>query len=336
MSLEYGKLLDKAYNRQISLYTVKQQAPERTGLWSGLLNYILPLQPVINSKIAFVGDEDHQNLIACFNIKPIKALNKWLDGASEDESIDLINWLMTAHKNLISPVIIGELLSDAASDTLPWSKNLCSAYLNQRFDFKGKSIFEAFKMFLEADFRLPGEAQKIDRLMQQFSNKYMLDNPENPYLQNADSAYLLAFAMIMLNTDLHNSSIKQKMTLDQFKRNTGGGNAGKDFEPSFLSKIYESIKHNEIVRTGDDFVCRYADKADLDNLKSYHEKMIEVEFVNPDLILNAFQSPLKRRAIEIEGSEELQAVDSLDQPSSHVKHEQKNEDVGTKRKRTLN
>ncbi len=50
--------------------------------------------------------------------------------------------------------------------------------------------------------RLPGEAQKIDRIMEKFAERYCRDNPA--VFPNADGAYLLAFAIIMLNTDAHN------------------------------------------------------------------------------------------------------------------------------------
>lgn len=50
--------------------------------------------------------------------------------------------------------------------------------------------------------RLPGEAQKIDRIMEKFAERYCRDNPAA--FACADAAYLLAFAIIMLNTDAHN------------------------------------------------------------------------------------------------------------------------------------
>jgi hypothetical protein len=47
-----------------------------------------------------------------------------------------------------------------------------------------------------------GEAQKIDRIMEKFAERYCRDNPGA--FGSADGAYLLAFALIMLNTDAHN------------------------------------------------------------------------------------------------------------------------------------
>jgi brefeldin A-inhibited guanine nucleotide-exchange protein len=73
-------------------------------------------------------------------------------------------------------------------------------------DFAGMSIDDAIRKFL-ADFRLPGEAQKIDRLMEKFAERFFLDNPGNVF-KSADVAYVLAFSVIMLNTDAHNPGVK--------------------------------------------------------------------------------------------------------------------------------
>ncbi|VDQ15022.1 unnamed protein product [Trichobilharzia regenti] len=59
-----------------------------------------------------------------------------------------------------------------------------------------------------SEFRLPGEAQKIDRLMEKFAARYYACNPSNDLFVSADTAYVLAFSIIMLTTDLHSSQIK--------------------------------------------------------------------------------------------------------------------------------
>lgn len=59
-------------------------------------------------------------------------------------------------------------------------------------------------------FRLPGEAQKIDRLMEKFAERYVSCNPDA--FKSADVAYVLAYSVIMLNTDAHNPQVKVKMS----------------------------------------------------------------------------------------------------------------------------
>ena len=61
-----------------------------------------------------------------------------------------------------------------------------------------------------AGFRLPGEAQKIDRLMEKFAERYVSCNPDA--FKSADVAYVLAYSVILLNTDAHNPQVKNKMS----------------------------------------------------------------------------------------------------------------------------
>lgn len=76
-------------------------------------------------------------------------------------------------------------------------------------------------------FRLPGEAQKIDRVMNLFSSRYCLENPT--VFSTPDTGYVLAYSIIMLNTDAHNPNVKKKMTLQEFIRN----NRGRKYEITF-------------------------------------------------------------------------------------------------------
>ena len=62
------------------------------------------------------------------------------------------------------------------------------------FDFVGKGLDQAIRAYL-SKFRLPGEAQKIDRLMEAFARRYHRCNPE--LFPGSDTAYVLAFSVIM-------------------------------------------------------------------------------------------------------------------------------------------
>ena len=58
-----------------------------------------------------------------------------------------------------------------------------------------------------AAFRLPGESQKIARIVERFAEHYFEQHKEAGPLANADTAYILSYAIIMLNTDLHNAQV---------------------------------------------------------------------------------------------------------------------------------
>lgn len=112
-------------------------------------------------------------------------------------------------------------------------------------NFNDMMFTDALRMYLQS-FRLPGEAQKIDRFMLKFAERYMGDNPSTIFA-NADTAYILSFSVIMLNTDAHNKNMKnRRMTKAEFVKNNRGINDGADLPEELLSEIYDEIQNNEI------------------------------------------------------------------------------------------
>uniref|UniRef100_A0A672YAC8 Cytohesin 4a n=1 Tax=Sphaeramia orbicularis TaxID=375764 RepID=A0A672YAC8_9TELE len=89
-------------------------------------------------------------------------------------------------------------------------------------------------------FRLPGEAQKIDRMMEAFASRYCDCNPG--VFQSTDTCYILSFAIIMLNTSLHNPNVKDKPSLQRFVSMNRGINNGDDLPVELLTKLYASIR----------------------------------------------------------------------------------------------
>lgn len=61
-----------------------------------------------------------------------------------------------------------------------------------------------------------------------------------------DAAYVLAYSVIMLNTDAHNPQVKKRMTKADFIKNNRGINDSADLPEEFLSAIYDEIVSNEI------------------------------------------------------------------------------------------
>ena len=84
--------------------------------------------------------------------------------------------------------------------------------------FEGLPLDEALRVFLGC-FRLPGEAQKIDRFMEKFAERYCGCNAG--VFESSDTAYILAFSLIMLNTDAHNPEVKNKMSKQQVNHPDG-------------------------------------------------------------------------------------------------------------------
>ena len=77
-------------------------------------------------------------------------------------------------------------------------QDLMHIYVNL-MNFSNMDFLKALRYFLEG-FRLPGESQKIDRLMEKFASRYCECNPRQDIFKNADTVYVLAFSVIMLTT----------------------------------------------------------------------------------------------------------------------------------------
>lgn len=110
-------------------------------------------------------------------------------------------------------------------------------------DFKDLHFLTALRRFLQT-FRLPGEAQMIDRFMLKFAERYVMGNPG--VFATADSAYIFAYSIVLLNTDAHNPQVKHRMSLQDFIRNNQGIDAGNSLSDDYQREVYESIVHNEI------------------------------------------------------------------------------------------
>ncbi|GFH13962.1 SEC7 domain-containing protein [Haematococcus lacustris] len=80
--------------------------------------------------------------------------------------------------------------------------------------------------------------------MEKFAERYLKCNPTS--FKSADVAYVLAYSVIMLNTDLHNPQVKKKMSKEAFLKNNRGINDKQDLPEDFMSALYDRIASNEI------------------------------------------------------------------------------------------
>ncbi len=110
---------------------------------------------------------------------------------------------------------------------------------------KGLPLDTALREYLN-HFYLPGESQKIDRVMQAFASKFFKDNPRS--FNSANAAYTLSYLLIMLQTDAHNPQIKkeERMKLDQFIKLARGINDGMDLPPEELTGYYNRIQEKPL------------------------------------------------------------------------------------------
>ncbi|KAI8581103.1 hypothetical protein K450DRAFT_234658 [Umbelopsis ramanniana AG] len=168
-------------------------------------------------------------------IKYLKEQGVIVEDEKGDFTDSLAHFLMSTPK--LNKKSLGEYLG--RPDNVP----LLQRFMRQ-FDFSNKRVDEALRVLLET-FRLPGESQQIDRITETFADAFMESKPAE--VANAEAAYVLAFSVIMLNTDQHNRQVRHRMSFDQYKSNVRGLNAGKDFDREYLQSIYDAIRSDEIV-----------------------------------------------------------------------------------------
>uniref|UniRef100_A0A8R1TV30 SEC7 domain-containing protein n=1 Tax=Onchocerca volvulus TaxID=6282 RepID=A0A8R1TV30_ONCVO len=141
---------------------------------------------------------------------------------------------------------VGDYLGENNPFNLEVLEKFCELH-----DFTDLILVQALRQFFWS-FRLPGESQKIDRMVNAFARRYCANNPgvfssigKNVKFVGsrvADTCYILCFAIVMLNTALHNRNVKTPLTLDGFITMYHGIDEGRDVPRELLESIYESIR----------------------------------------------------------------------------------------------
>ncbi|KAK4784611.1 hypothetical protein SAY86_018979 [Trapa natans] len=175
--------------------------------------------------------------ISEFNRKPVKGIECLISNKLvESTPISVAQFLRNTAS--LDKAMIGDYLGQHEEFPLA----VMHAYVDS-MKFSGMKFDIAIREFLKA-FRLPGEAQKIDRIMEKFAERYCADNPD--LFANAETAYVLAYAVIMLNTDAHNPMVWPKMSKSDFIRINAMNNSELNAPTELLEEIYDSIVKEEI------------------------------------------------------------------------------------------
>eukprot|EP01125_Pyxidicula_operculata_P006186 TRINITY_DN2153_c1_g1_i1.p1 TRINITY_DN2153_c1_g1~~TRINITY_DN2153_c1_g1_i1.p1 ORF type:complete len:1534 (-),score=299.24 TRINITY_DN2153_c1_g1_i1:296-4588(-) len=175
-----------------------------------------------------------------FNVKAESGLDYLVNSNILERTPQDFAWFLLKMNKNLDKKQIGLYLGDEKD----FNKNTLVA-LTAKLNFEGVRFDKAIRQYLQL-FMLPGESQKIGRMMQCFADRYFENNPH--IFPDQDTAMVLAFSLIMLNTDLHNPNVKKKMNLDEFINNSRG-TWGPQFEnpPRDLCEtLYYAIAEEEI------------------------------------------------------------------------------------------
>ncbi|XP_057520110.1 brefeldin A-inhibited guanine nucleotide-exchange protein 5 [Amaranthus tricolor] len=175
--------------------------------------------------------------VAMFNRQPSKGVEYLISNKLVENTPGSVADFLK-HTSNLNKAMIGDYLGQ--HEDFPLS--VMHAYVDS-MNFSGMTFGTAIREFLSG-FRLPGEAQKIDRIMEKFAERYCADN--SGLFKNADTAYVLAYAVIMLNTDAHNPVVSTRMSKADFVRMNTMTDADETAPQELLEEIYDSIVKEEI------------------------------------------------------------------------------------------
>nr|XP_011461220.1 PREDICTED: brefeldin A-inhibited guanine nucleotide-exchange protein 5 [Fragaria vesca subsp. vesca] len=175
--------------------------------------------------------------ISEFNRRPVKGVEYLRSNKLVENTPSSVAQFLRSTPSL-DKAMIGEYLGH--HEEFPLS--VMHAYVDS-MKFSGMKFDTAIRELLKG-FRLPGEAQKIDRIMEKFAERYCADNPG--LFKNADTAYVLAYAVILLNTDAHNPMVWPKMSKSDFMRMNATEDPEDCAPKELLEEIYDSIVKEEI------------------------------------------------------------------------------------------
>ncbi|XP_022709060.1 cytohesin-1-like isoform X2 [Varroa jacobsoni] len=176
-----------------------------------------------------------------FNLDPRKGINYLIDFGQLEKTPEAVADFLFNGEGL-SKKSIGDYLGEKE----PFNESVLHAFIGLH-EFHNLILVQALRRFLFS-FRLPGESQKIDRMMQEFANHYCQQNPGA--FSTPDQCYILSFAIIMLNTMLHNSAIKDKPTTEGFIKMVT--DSSMNFDRAMLVSIYENIRGEPFKKPEDD------------------------------------------------------------------------------------
>ncbi|XP_006862762.1 PREDICTED: IQ motif and SEC7 domain-containing protein 3 isoform X2 [Chrysochloris asiatica] len=178
-----------------------------------------------------------------FNINPDKGIQFLISrGFIPDTPIGVAHFLL--QRKGLSRQMIGEFLGNSKKQ---FNRDVLDCVVDE-MDFSSMELDEALRKF-QAHIRVQGEAQKVERLIEAFSQRYCMCNPEVvQQFHNPDTIFILAFAIILLNTDMYSPNIKpdRKMMLEDFIRNLRGVDDGVDIPRELVVGIYERIQQKEL------------------------------------------------------------------------------------------
>ncbi|CAM4809033.1 unnamed protein product [Rotaria magnacalcarata] len=140
--------------------------------------------------------------------------------------------------SIVVPVPMNERMND-------FNQLVAEEYV-KLFNFQGDTLDRALRKFVKK-FTIIGEAQDRERVLHFFAARYPDCNPTTFTSILVICSPVQSCAIMLLNTDLHDRKITNKMTFQQFSDNLHELNDGNDFSKDLLKSLFNAINNEELI-----------------------------------------------------------------------------------------
>jgi hypothetical protein len=188
-----------------------------------------------------VAEDQVQPAIFSFNQNPRHGVAELCDAFHATSSpVDI------AHLFLVVPGLLSRQVGAFLSR--PENEPILRAYFLE-LDIRLPYLL-ALRRALSLGFQLPAEGELIDHVVHVWAKVWVESYP-SPNM-DSEEAYILAFATVLLNSDLHNSNCKRKMSESDFILNIRGACSAERIPDFRLHEIYSAVKLDPIIFKGND------------------------------------------------------------------------------------
>ena len=195
-----------------------------------------------------------------YNLVPLKKNDKFdtliLENQQKYEELAKTVALLIRYSNYVNI----ENLFEIMAENNPFSNLILKEY-SKTYNFKGYNIIKAMNLFMST-FRLMGESYNIYNFICAFGCKYYEDNKDiyeknklskekgenlnGIFFKSDEEVTSFAYSIMILNTDLHNPNVINKMTVEEFIKNNKSSGLFTDVPEDYFKEIYQEIHENEL------------------------------------------------------------------------------------------
>ena len=195
-----------------------------------------------------------------------------------------------------------EKLFEIMAESNPFSNLILKEY-SKTYNFKDDNIVKAMNLFMST-FRLKGESYNIYNFICAFGARYYEDNKDiyeknklNKnnliYFKSDEEVTSFAYSIMILNTDLHNPNVINKMTVEEFIKNNKSSGLFTDVPEDYFKEIYQEIYDNQLKKAYPRNNNYSKDKEiylNLQNLENYLSLFPELDYFNKSSFFDIFNN----------------------------------------------